>query len=115
MQRLREHRIFMNRILRDERLTPNRALLAEMMMLWMDAEADEKAFVQGIINSVFGSPTRVRWRDEDDPPPTGQSGPLEKEAESQIREAFSFLRETVYGDTPSSNQGRAGVREAVDA
>jgi hypothetical protein len=92
MQRKREHRIVLNRLLRDERISPNRSLLAEVLSMWLDAESDEeKAFVQDLIKNVWANPKRVRWIDEDDPQEEANRTNLEQEARDKIKDVFDQL------------------------
>ena len=57
----------LNKILKDDRLSPNRRMLAEMLRLWLDADdKNEKAILLQLIVANFGSSQKVYWLDKTD-------------------------------------------------
>lgn len=100
----------MAKILGDDRLSPNRRFLAEMIALYLDADqpprknngvtidtskpfdaeaaAADKKFFQNVIIAQFGNAKNIQWLDSQDP-----DGLHEPAAERIEREAVDTLRE----------------------
>lgn len=88
MLRLKEHVARLNQILNDDRLSPNRRFLGELLCLYFDADrrrtkpngrtvdysspfdevaaAAEKQFMKNIIIAQFGNPRNIQWLDSQD-------------------------------------------------
>lgn len=71
MLRKKQHQSDLNRIIRDVRLSPNRAMLAILISMREDAETDEDRLIYTtILLSTFGDPKHIKWLDAEDPPST---------------------------------------------
>lgn len=94
--RLRENRTALTKLLRDDRLTPNRRLLAFCMALLLDArEEADREFIQRLIEAVWVSPSRTRWNDSDDPQEPQSLTNVERDGALQIKSIFdTMLKET---------------------
>lgn len=94
--RLRENRTALTRLLRDDRLTPNRRLLGFCMALWLDAREEvDRQFIQRLMEAVWVSPIRTRWTDSDDPQEPQSLTNVEREGALQIKGIFdNLLKET---------------------
>lgn len=115
MIRIKEHRSAMAKILGDDRLSPNRRFLAEMIALYLDADqparknngvtidtskpfdavqgAADKKFFQNVIIAQFGNAKNIQWLDSQDPdgtyePPTER---IEREAIDTLRQSYDKL------------------------
>ena len=91
MQRMREHRINLNRLVRHEGMNPNRQLLPVMLSMWMDADAGEKEVLLELLLNTFGSPKRVRWTDDGDPKVADPQGKAEREADKTMKDVFASI------------------------
>lgn len=91
MQRVREHHIVLNRLLKDERLNPNRALLAEVLAMWTDTQGEEKTLITDILRSVWVSSKYVKWSDDDDPPTPAPGSMTEQQQSEQIKNVFASI------------------------
>lgn len=91
MRRAREYHIVLNRLLRDERLNPNRALLAVALSMLTDAEGDEVDLIKSVLATVWGNPKMVRWSDEDDPRVPNPSTERERDQAEQIKSVWDSL------------------------
>lgn len=59
----------MNRLLADVRLSPNRALLAQMLAMYFDlVKTDDQDMMRALLMCVFGNPKLIKWFDNEDPP-----------------------------------------------
>lgn len=91
MKRTREHNIDLKRLIKNERLAPNRGLLAVALSMYLDAEpGEEKDLFFNLLKNVWVSPKKIQWVDSedvgDDPVATA-----EKEKISQLRAAFDAV------------------------
>lgn len=91
MRRVREYHIILNRLLRDERLNPNRALLAVVLSMLTDTEGEEYELIKSVIQSVWGNPKYARWSDPDDPATPQANSNREIEQTEQIKSVFADL------------------------
>lgn len=91
MQRVREHRIHLNRILRHESLNPNRALLAQALQMWIDADPEEKELMSQILRGVWVNPKQINWKDEGDPGIPNPESKTEAEDMATMRGIFSQI------------------------
>lgn len=92
MVRIREHRIALNRLLKNERFHPNRAFLAEAMLMYLDADpGPEKEMVFNLIVNVWISPKRTRWNDDEDGPMEAPDSKYEREATAEIKSVFDNI------------------------
>jgi hypothetical protein len=89
MSKLARHKEVIYRLVRDERLSPNRRILAEMLMLWIDeTDLDMKERLLKIIEAQFGTPKIIKWDG-----PEKQSDTHGKEAEQSLKDYFSMAQE----------------------
>jgi hypothetical protein len=94
MQSRRDHRIRLNRILRDERIAPNRALLAEMLYLYLDAEeGPEKTLIQQTLEVNFNNAKLIKWKDGQDPVVEVSMTDVQKAATAKIRDIWKEMEE----------------------
>jgi hypothetical protein len=91
MRRVREYHVILNRLLKDERLNPNRALLAVALSMLTDTEGDEHELIKSVIRAVWGTPKYSRWGDEDDPQTPRDSNALELAQTEEIKTVFANL------------------------
>lgn len=90
--RLRENRVALTKLLRDDRLTPNRRILAFCLALWLDARDDaDRQFLQRLIEAVWVSPVRTRWNDPDDPSEQPVQTNLERDGAAEIKGIFDQM------------------------
>lgn len=90
--RLREHRTALNKILRDDRLSPNRRVLAFCLSLWLDTTAtDDQLFLRNLMEGVWINPKRWKWLDDEDPQQVEPQSLLEQQAVSKIKGAFDSM------------------------
>lgn len=95
-----------NRILKDERLSPNRRSLMAVLKIWINMEpGPEKEWFRGIIDAQFGNPQRTRWTDAEDSAEKESQSNITKEADATIKNIFSEALkersdETVLNPTP---------------
>lgn len=67
LPRLKQHRVMLNDILADSRISGNRRILGLFLSVWMDAYEHpeiQDRFLR-LIESVFGNASRTRWDDGD--------------------------------------------------
>ena len=103
MQRVTKHKTVLNKILRDERLSPNRRLLGEMLALWLDSQdKDEKATILKLIEANFGSPKRTLWGEGNSPELKTSLGQIEAEATAALKEYFEQVKEAA-DEVPESD------------
>jgi hypothetical protein len=93
--RIRQHRIALTKILRDDRLSPNRRLLAFCLALWLDAEhAAGQEFVQNLVKAVWVTPERWRWTgpgDREDGKNDDPQSVLEQQTVRRMKGVFDDL------------------------
>lgn len=78
-----------NRLLRDERLSPNRRTILAILKLWMKLDGSDKDFIKGVIDRQFGSGARIKWTDPEDAEAVKETFTnLDKEATDKIRNLF---------------------------
>jgi hypothetical protein len=89
MKRVREHRRYLHKVVMDDRLSPNRRLLAAVLCQWIDADPDERDTVTKILLGVWANPKQVKWVDEeDDGLPKDPNTLIEAEARKKIASIF---------------------------
>lgn len=94
MKRLVKHKTVLHRILKDERLSPNKRLLGEMLYLWLDVDDPEnKKEIMSLIQATYGSPRRVLWKDGDSPQLIPSLSKIEAEAQASLKEFFAQAQE----------------------
>lgn len=87
--RLREHRIVLNKLLRDDRISPNRRLLAQLLAMMLDANTEEdRQFLKTLMLESFAPGRRAtKWTDDEDP--AGESNSLlDQQSGSEINSVF---------------------------
>ncbi len=93
--RLRQHRTSLAKILRDDRLSPNRRLLAFCLALWLDAnQTTDQQFVQNLVQAVWVSPQRWRWSgtgDREDGKGDDPQSLLEQQTVRRMKSVFDDL------------------------
>ena len=71
LPRLRQHRVLLNDILADSRISGNRRILGLFLSIWMDTyqhpELQER-FLR-LIEQIFGNASRTKWDDAEIPQP----------------------------------------------
>lgn len=91
-RRFDRHREIIYKLVRDERLSPNRRILAEMLMLWMDeTDLGIKDRLLKLIEAQFGTPKFIKWEDK------------EKTTEKVTRDATESLKEW-FSEAQESNE-----------
>ena len=95
MKRIREHNQDLKRLTKNERLAPNRGLLAVALSMYLDAdEGPEKELFFNLLKNVWVDARRVRlWLDTEDVEMTPQVD-RKQEKLAEIRAVFdaSFAR-----------------------
>lgn len=61
MRRVDKHQSLLSKLVNDERLSPHRRLLAEMLILWLESEGEVRERVLKLIEAQFGTPRRIKW------------------------------------------------------
>lgn len=93
MKRLIKHKTSLFRLIRDERLTPHRRLLAECLLLWLDEENKEtKEKIFSLIESQFGTPKHTKWIDKNDTSVKSSLYKIEAEAVETLKDYFSQVQ-----------------------
>ncbi len=91
MKRIREHNQDLKRLIKNERLAPNRGLLAVALSMYLDAdEGEEKELFFNMLKNVWVSPKTIKWvdsEDKGDDPATI----YEQQKIAQIRSAFDAV------------------------
>lgn len=81
----------LSRILRHESIHPTRALLAEALAMYIDAEPGaEKQFFMDILRAVWVSPKRISWTEDGDPA-LGPATKVEAEDMAVMRRVFDSI------------------------
>lgn len=94
-----KHQTILNKICKDERLSPNRRLLGEMLALWLDCtEEKEKDALLKVILANFGSSQRTFWLDREDGKSVTNPPQVDVEASKIFKEYFSAVER---GETPN--------------
>lgn len=94
-ERLRDMRTQALQTLRKDLLSPDRRALLFCLSLWLNARDDtDRQFLQKLIESVWGTPGRIRWRSTDDPSIPADQSNAERSSVAQIKGIFDqMLRE----------------------
>lgn len=88
--RLREHRTALNKILRDERLSPDRRVLASCLALWLDAASvEDQQFLRSLMEGVWVKPKRWKWDDDSGEP----QSLLEQQTVGKLKGVFDAILE----------------------
>ena len=95
MKRVVRHKTLINKIAKDERLSPHRRLLAELFLIWMDTEGEERKDVFDIIKAQYGSSNRVKWSHPVDPTTPKSIGLIETESIQVLKDFFAKAKEEV--------------------
>ena len=97
MKRSERHKSLINRIAKDDRLSPHRRLLAELFLVWIDCvDPQEKKDVFDIIKAQYGTARRTSWLPGDDPDLLKPKiGKIEAEATQALKDFFSKVEEEV--------------------
>lgn len=93
MRRLMKHRVILNRLLKDDRLSPNRRMLGELLSMWLDCDGDERDKVWEIIKAQYGSAEKVRWVSSEDAEQKESQANIEKQAIEGLRSMFEVAEE----------------------
>jgi hypothetical protein len=117
---VREHRTALARILNDDRLSPNRRLLAEVLALYIDADqekrkyagdktpedefdevaaARDKALIHDLIRSEFIDQRGFRFTEKGEGVEEERQTKIEKEAVETMKSVFN----SILGDAPSAS------------
>lgn len=110
MLRMKEHRANINRIVKDDRLSPNRRTLLQLIVMYFDADekprttgaaitdlpfdeekaAKDKDLLYRVLLCEYGNSRNIRWLDPADAPedPTSR---IELDATATIRSAFDAV------------------------
>lgn len=101
--KLREHNVNIRNLLRHPGLNPNRGLLAEMILMWINTVdgTTEKKFIEDIIRAVWVSPDRVRYASSTEESDVSMTTRTEMELDKQIRSAFG----SILSNPPLDNSG----------
>lgn len=102
LERQKLHRGVLNRLLADVRLSPNRALLAELLALYFDVvKTEDQELLRSLLVATFGNPRLIRWMDNEDPPSDEKFlNRGDQAATEKIRDVFSEILKR--GETSSA-------------
>ena len=112
----KKHRDNINRILRDDRLHPNRRVFAEAMLAYFDAETEEEQAMFGnLLMTQFGTPDRITLKDRDDPPQAiPKNTAVEIEAHKDLKSALADLTGGKRSESVQSGEsGDAEIRTGM--
>lgn len=93
LERAKQHHTVLNRLLADVRLSPNRALLAQMLAMYFDVvKPEDQELMRSLLVNVFGNPRLIKWMDNEDPP-SDETHLTRRDAAAtqQMREVFSQI------------------------
>lgn len=100
------HQDTLKRLLRNEGMPPNKALLAELLSMYFDLiRDDDRDLIREIIRSTYGDPKSPRYRDRDDPPEQTTQTRGEIAQTSQIRDIMTAVLKR--GETSGDSAGNA--------
>lgn len=95
MLRHKKYQITFNRLLKDERISPNRRMLLALLQIYTDAKAsgdhEEADKFWDIIKVQYGSSYRVNWTDREDPMTEYEQTQVEMAAAREIKEMYASL------------------------
>lgn len=93
LERQKQHRTVLNRLLKDIRLSPNRALLAEMLAIYFDVvKPEDQEMLKSLLIGSFGNAKLIRWYDNEDPPSEEKFlSRRDAAATEKIRDVFSEI------------------------
>ena len=87
MRALKYKKTQLNRVIEDERLLPNRRLLALILMMYFDAEVgEEKELVLFLLRNQFLTPRGMRMYDDEDEAVKTENRALEYEAKNVLEQ-----------------------------
>lgn len=93
MQWKKKHQAALKKIIEDIRLSPNRRLLGELLLLWIELEdTEDKQFIYRLIENQFGSPTRSVKIEEEEFNSSVKTK-VEVEATETLKKYFSSVKE----------------------
>jgi hypothetical protein len=95
MRRSAQHKTILNKICHDDRLSPNRRMLGEMLAIWLDSQDDDikQERILRLIEAQFGDPRKTFWLEGDDPNRNKTLSEAEKEATDKLKEFFKAAQE----------------------
>lgn len=109
MKAKKQHKSTLNRLLRDERISPNRRAYLETVALVLDSEvASEEGYWKLILLSQFGDPRHVKLRDPEDPP--SDETHLSRRDAAAMEQARSIVFESILGRKQTTDE-----RDATDS
>lgn len=88
------HKTVLNRIIADERLMPNRKLLAELIRMYIDATGDDKLLMKTIILGEFVNKNGLKLYDNEDTANTNKTGDrtaTEQVAAARVKDVMSSI------------------------
>jgi hypothetical protein len=98
MRRDKKHTRTLSMIVRDERLSPHRRLLGELLFLWVDAETEEeKKMLFEVIRAQYGSPKKTLWGEDKDSQ-VKKLSEAEETATAALKDFFARAQEGILED-----------------
>jgi hypothetical protein len=91
---IKYHKTMLNKVLADERLMPNRKLLASLVKMYLDSTADDKAFFKTIILGEFINKNGLKLYDTEDTAQTNKPGDktlVEQAASANIKNVMTNI------------------------
>jgi hypothetical protein len=91
---IKYHKTMLNKILADERLMPNRKLLAGLIKMFLDSTGDDKALFKTIILGEFLNKNGLKLYDTEDTAQTNKPGDrsfVEQAASANIKSVMSGI------------------------
>jgi len=93
-----KHRSILTKILKDDRISPNRRLLGEMLHLWLDAETvEDKQQLMSLIQATYGSPKRTTWKDGECSDIETSFSKAEADAQESLKKFFAEAQKDSEG------------------
>ena len=105
IRRWKKHVANLNRILKDDRISGSRRLLAQTLAMWIDAEDDDRKTLSLVLIGTFGfDPRRVWWKEDDEEGvPEPETTRLDLDTRKQLRDVFADIFNDVKSDVKEEN------------
>ena len=91
---IKYHKTILNKIILDERLLPNRKLLAELLKMYIDSTGDDKLLLKTIILGEFVNRNGLKLYDTEDAAQTNKPGDrtaTEQVAAARVKDVMSNI------------------------
>lgn len=108
VQRVRDHNTYLAAVVKDDRISGNRRLLAVLLSKYFslgtnhgkevpmtEQEAKDKNLLYNVIVEQYGNPRNIRWLDAEDAGPTETPNRETVEATDKIKEAFDAAMQPI--------------------